>query len=170
MRNTRVPALLLCIVALIVGVAGTATAGRLLTGADIKDGSVTGKDVRDGSLTKKEFTGSLRGEPGPAGPAGPTGPAGPRGPAGPQGPSGVSGLQYQIAAQVIGANKTETWSVTCPPGRQVVGGGASSSDRYYATMLESAPLDNGVGWVISMRNQGSAAFTAYAWAACVLVS
>jgi hypothetical protein len=97
-KTRLAPTLLQCVVALLVGIGGTATAAKPITGAQIKDGSVhgrdrangsvTGKDVKNGSLTKKDFTGSLQGVPGPAGPEGPAGPAGSTGPAGPQGPAG----------------------------------------------------------------------------------
>lgn len=71
-------------VSLFVGGAGAA---RLITGADIKNGSVTGKDIKNRSLVGKDFAaGQL--PSGPAGPAGATGPAGPTGPAGEQGPTG----------------------------------------------------------------------------------
>lgn len=71
-------------VSLFVGGAGAA---QLITGADIKNGSVTGKDIKNRSLVGKDFAaGQL--PSGPAGPAGETGPAGPQGPIGEQGPTG----------------------------------------------------------------------------------
>jgi hypothetical protein len=58
------------LVALLVVSGSSATAASLITGKQIKDGSVTGKDVRNRSLTPADFLGSVRGKPGPQGPAG----------------------------------------------------------------------------------------------------
>jgi hypothetical protein len=73
-------------VALLVALGGTSTAqpvrdaaARLLTGSQVKDGSLTGKDVKDRSLTPRDFKGSVKGARGPAGAAGATGPTGPAG-------------------------------------------------------------------------------------------
>jgi hypothetical protein len=106
------------------------------------------------SLTPVDYTGSL---PGPVGPQGPTGP---------QGPAGVSGLQYVVNPLGIAAGQTETWSADCPADKKVVGGGVSSNNPYYARVVESAPLDNGAGWYVGMRNQSPTGFSAYAWAVC----
>jgi hypothetical protein len=95
-----------------------AQAGRLITGQDIKDGSITTADVANGSLKSKDFApGAL-----PAGPAGPPGapgapgipgtpgsdgqkgavgdrgPAGPAGAQGPMGPSGVVATVFRAGA------------------------------------------------------------------------
>jgi hypothetical protein len=94
--RTRHVALALAALVLVSG--GSATAGSMITGKQIKDGTVTGKDVKDRSLTAVDLapgtipTGGAGapGAPGPAGPAGATGPQGPAGapgPAGPQGPA-----------------------------------------------------------------------------------
>lgn len=79
-----------------LAVGGSATAARLLTGKDIRNGSLTGADVRDGSLTARDLRpGSLpsgsRGPAGPAGPAGLQGAPGTPGAAGPAGPPGEAG-------------------------------------------------------------------------------
>lgn len=93
----------------------TQTAVRLVTGKQVKDGTLTGRDVKDGSLSSRDFAGVLaggagpqgeRGASGPQGAAGdpgatgadggkgergatgPSGPAGPEGDTGPQGPPG----------------------------------------------------------------------------------
>lgn len=174
MRTTRTtrrtPVLLLAVVALLVGIAGTATAAKLITGAQIQDGSVTGKDVKNGSLTKRDLTGSLRGETGPPGPEGPAGPAGPAGSVGPQGRPGVSGLTYPTVARVITADKSESWSVPCPAGKKAVGGGVSSVHAFRTTIRQSAPLNDGAGWTVIFHNGNGYTVTAYAWAACVNAS
>lgn len=69
--------------------AGTATAGKLITGGQIQNGTVTGADVKQGTLKAKHLTdgakASLVGSAGPVGPAGPAGPEGAVGPAGKDG-------------------------------------------------------------------------------------
>lgn len=70
---------------LIVATAGTATAAKLITGNQIKDGTITAKDLSK-SLRQKI---SKTGKPGATGPAGATGVAGMTGPAGATGPTGV---------------------------------------------------------------------------------
>src|SRR3954451_17378322 len=73
--------------AMFLALAGGATAAVLITGKDVKDGSLTGADVKNHSLVRKDFkSGQL-----PAGARGPQGVAGPIGPIGPQGAKGDTG-------------------------------------------------------------------------------
>lgn len=73
------------VLAFVLGVAvagaGTATAARLITGKQIKNGSITYKDLSPGVKEKLNQTGP-NGTPGPKGEPGPSGPGGPAGPAG----------------------------------------------------------------------------------------
>ena len=84
-------ALLLVLMAtLLLGFAGSATAGVVITGKQIKDGTITsrdlrngdlrGLDVKDGSLTQAEFDVQIIGMTGPAGDQGSTGAPGTAGP------------------------------------------------------------------------------------------
>jgi hypothetical protein len=114
------PATIIASIALLAALSGTAVAGGLITGAQIKDNTVssldltngnvksidvlnnslTSLDVRNGTLRPVDFApGVLKGAgagpagaQGPAGPQGAPGPAGPQGPAGPAGPQGGPGL------------------------------------------------------------------------------
>lgn len=82
---------------------GGAVAGSLITGAQIKDGTVTTHDIRDETLRLSDLgpkalaavkKGGAAGPVGPAGAAGAAGQVGPVGAAGqvgPQGPAGASG-------------------------------------------------------------------------------
>lgn len=81
-RRARVVAALLA-GALLAGAVATAGAAKLLTGRDVKDGSITLKDLAKPVRTKLATARA----PGPAGPAGP---AGAPGAAGAPGPPGVS--------------------------------------------------------------------------------
>lgn len=83
-----------------------AEAAKMITGKQIKNGTVTSADIKNnnlksadiknGSLKAKDFAaGQLpagpKGDTGPAGPKGDTGPAGPKGDTGPAGPAGAKG-------------------------------------------------------------------------------
>lgn len=84
--------------ALVIAVGSTgvaADAASLITGKDIKDGSIQKVDLSTGVQAKLAKTGAVGpvGPVGPAGPKGDTGPAGAQGPAGPAGPRGPEGMQ-----------------------------------------------------------------------------
>ena len=89
--------------------AGSATAGptvkKLITGQDIKDGSIGLVDLS--STTKT----SLKGQRGAAGSQGPAGAKGDTGPAGPAGPQGAKGDTGATGAQGIQGPKGDTGSV-----------------------------------------------------------
>lgn len=95
-------------IAVFVSLGGTSYAALVVTGANIKDGSLTGTDVRNSSLTGTDLRNgsiglldiadtaeaALRGRVGDAGPpgaAGSTGAAGAKGDTGPIGPRGIQG-------------------------------------------------------------------------------
>jgi hypothetical protein len=130
--RTLSPATVIAALALLFSLSGTAVAGALITGANVKNNSLTGldvkneslgtADVKNGSLLPKDFkAGAL--PAGPQGPAGPAGPAGPVGPAGPQGPSGVSGLEIVYENTLNDSDTQKSVLATCPAGKKVVGGG-----------------------------------------------
>lgn len=96
------PAMIVAFAALCLALSGTAMAARsLITGKDIKDGSVTSADIQNGSLTAKDFkkgqipagAKGAKGDPGPAGPAGAAGASGAAGAAGAPGAPGKDGTQ-----------------------------------------------------------------------------
>lgn len=81
-RGTTIVAFL---IGLLVATAGTATAAKLITGKQIKDGSVALKDLSKGVRSQI----AKAGKPGATGPPGPAGPQGAKGDAGPStGPAG----------------------------------------------------------------------------------
>ncbi|HWU24039.1 MAG TPA: collagen-like protein [Nocardioides sp.] len=107
----RVPLVLGSVALLVAGATAGATATSLITGAQIKDGTVTGRDVKDGSLGTRDLAASaraqLRGQTGPSGAPGspgPTGPSGEPGSPGPTGPSGPSGAPGAPGAPQIGSS------------------------------------------------------------------
>ncbi len=107
LRIIRVsPAMVVAVVALLAATAGTAVgqdavtaAKKLVTGKQIKNGSVTGKDINNGSLTGKDFAGGggPKGGTGSQGPVGTKGAAGAQGPAGPKGADGAKGAAGGVA-------------------------------------------------------------------------
>jgi hypothetical protein len=195
-RHRRLATALLAVLALSIGLGGTAAAVTLITGKQIKDGSVRGRDIGNGSLTgadvadrslsATDFNGSVQGPAGPGGPAGPPGPQGPKGDPGtpgakgdpgipgtpgPQGPAGMTGLRYAIAEGVtVNAGSSVAISTSCD-GQKVLGGGvATDPDTDKTRVAQDAPLDNGAGWYVKVRNDGASAVTAYGWAVCATVS
>ena len=122
LRRPRVPQLtsahLIAVAAVVLAMAGSATAASLITGAQIKDNTVTGRDIKDKSLTlvdvKPSAAKALKGKRGPAGKQGPKGVKGDTGPRGVDGPQGVPGPTGPAGP---GLQKPPT------PGQLVVGGG-----------------------------------------------
>lgn len=150
----------LAILALVVSLSTTATAALMVTGKQVKNGSLTGKDVRDASLAVVDLDPTvlshLQGLAGPAGPKGDIGPQGPKGdpgapgaagPAGPAGPA-VTADDYRVIVSSVEASKGGTWSVKawCPDwtGWVAVGGGGAwseeGSDGGTSTLAGSAPV------------------------------
>jgi hypothetical protein len=87
--NLPAPVVLAAIVVVLLG--GTATAAHLISGKQIKNGSITGVDVKNKSLTAADFRGSVVGVQGPTGAQGATGSQGATGARGPTGPKGATG-------------------------------------------------------------------------------
>jgi hypothetical protein len=99
-RAMSSPAMIVACIAVVLAMTGSALAARdLITGADIKDGSITRADLSGRTISslkgKRGPSGSAGrdGFAGPAGPQGSTGPQGDRGPAGPPGPQGDEGVR-----------------------------------------------------------------------------
>lgn len=107
-RRRRSPALPVAVLALLLGMGGTAYAAVSVTGANVVNGSLTGKDVRNESLTGKDVRGLTRTDfapgqlpsaaEGTTGGTGPQGPKGDPGPAGAQGPRGLTGATGSTGA------------------------------------------------------------------------
>jgi hypothetical protein len=108
------PGLVVAMVALFVALSGTAvaTTSMLITGKQVKNGSLTGADVKNRSLTPRDFRGSVRGPQGLPGPAGPQGPQGPQGPHGPQGPPNPNGLENQ--GLILVSSSSSSWVPAWP--------------------------------------------------------
>ena len=81
----------LIILGLVIGAAGTATAAKLITGKDIKNGTITAKDIKPGTIGEKQLSGSVKSKLNATGTQGSQGPKGDAGATGQQGPKGDPG-------------------------------------------------------------------------------
>lgn len=155
------------IVGLVLATAGTATAARLITSKDIKNGTITEKDLSKPVRSKLNATGAVgpKGETGPQGPKGDPGPKGEPGDRGPAGPSWATagtagGTSTQSTPDLTGytmqgfpqtftmpqagpvlAATTVTISITC-----TATSGSCFTD--WALGIDGTPL-KGSGWGVS---------------------
>ena len=134
--------------------AGTgATASLLISGKQIKNGSVTSKDIKNRSLKVKDLSRKSRSRL--AGATGATGPRGATGATGPQGPAGLSGFEVITSSVPLTGLLTGTTSAVCPAGKQALSatGGTStpilgvltqvtrtSDTAFKATALSALPI------------------------------
>lgn len=156
-----------------------ATAGvqALITGAQIKDGTVASRDIRNGTIARADIApatlSTLRGQTGAPGPAGPAGPAGPQGPQGPAGPAAQIDYTAAYSAPTVVAPGQSGFAVAlCPPDTLAFGPGQHlenvSAGRL--ALMESFPVaaaDRRSGWQVTMLNVGTSAATFTARAYCL---
>ena len=103
-RNTRfVPALLLALAVLVGGVAGTATAAKLITSKQIQNETIKSKDVKNGSLKEKDLRPKVKAKL--------------------NAPS-VKGYEVVTETVLVGSGSQETLFVACPLGKVVMSGGS----------------------------------------------
>lgn len=140
----RVRTALICGVVLAVGLAATAGASRLITGSQIKNGSIGLVDL------SKSARRALAGK---AGPAGPAGPQGAQGPAGATGPAALNAIHTVVSPRVTIPPGESSYDVQqaggpsleadCPPGQVVVGTGFNDSVGYVAFVESFGTLVGG---------------------------
>jgi hypothetical protein len=106
--------------ALIFSLAGTATAAGslIITGAQVKRGSLTGENIADHSIGARKLTlhaiASLQGARGARGPAGAPGATGPAGTAGARGPAGTPGTPGPAGTTINAAGYATTPDQSVP--------------------------------------------------------
>lgn len=107
----------------VIAIAGTATAAQLITGAQVKNGTLTLKDFKASDRNKLK---------GPKGPGGSQGPAGAQGPAGPQGPAGARGATGSAGPTGLtgGTGPTGRTGATGPTGATGSTGATGPSDAF----------------------------------------
>lgn len=156
------PAMVVAVVAVVLAMTGSAFAARsLLTGEDIKDGSITKADLAPSAVSSaKQGKRGPRGRSGPAGkqgeqgeqgPEGPVGPRGERGPTGATGPAGPAGPPGTTGAKGAkgddGADGPQG-----PEGPQGPAGPAGSGANLVASGFPSSPVD--VGTPLAIGSSG----------------
>ena len=132
----RTRALVGFIVGVVVATAATAGAASLITGKQIKDGTIQLKDL---SASAKK---ALRGTPGPRGPQGETGAQGQPGPQGSTGPAGAKGDKgdpgtslFDAATIPSGVTVRGSWG-----GRYIAAIGAAGTQQNSYLLTYSFPL------------------------------
>jgi hypothetical protein len=142
------------VVALFVALGSSATAAVLITGKNVKNGSLTGADiknsslgsgdVKDGRLLAKDFK---RGQL-PAGPQGRPGATGAAGPAGPAGPRGATGATTVVVRSAVGSDAYQGVA-SCQPGERATGGGVVPNGGGATYVYQSRPAETSgtpTGW------------------------
>lgn len=121
-RKLLHPATLIALAALLVALEAPTYAARLISGTQLKPGSVGSKQLRNAGVAERDLSRGVRtklartGTPGPQGPAGAAGPAGPAGPKGDPGtpapapscPAGTT-LHEQACIETARREPLATW-------------------------------------------------------------
>jgi len=170
--------LLLVVLALLLTFTGSATATRLVTGKQIKNGSATGADirtsslrgadVRDGSLDVQDLYRERARQLVP--PDGDIGPEGPKGPPGDRGVSGLRSISYQRsqAFNLAPGSKIDQF-VPCPPDRLALSGGSSFYGNDLGPLiLQSAPSSDRLSWHVKVENNTFTSVSVFLWAVCAI--
>lgn len=129
----RLTQTIVIVVALVAAGAGSATAARLITGKQIKDGSITKRDLRTGTLQA-----GPQGAPGPAGAPGAPGAAGAKGDKGDPGEPGARGPSDVFIHRLDG-NRTLSSPTTRTAATQTLPGPGTYAVR--ATLNITPTLD-----------------------------
>jgi hypothetical protein len=167
---TRKAAALL-VAAVVLAVAGTATAAKsLITGKEILNGSVTGLDLANGTVAgldikKKTLTaahfkpGQLKA--GPVGPQGPAGQQGQQGQQGPQGAPGIAGREIVSLTTIVSSGDQKFLTLACPSGKVALGGGGQilypAGNWVGSEVALSSSRPSATGWVVRALEAGPVA-------------
>ena len=102
--TTHFTKLVVIVAAIAVVGGGTAVAAKLITGKQIKNGTITGKDLKAKTLGPKQLnSAALASLQGPAGEQGPKGEKGEAGTVGPTGPAGANGVSKALVRTFAGS-------------------------------------------------------------------
>ena len=161
--HTAVPALLLALAVLVVGVAGTATAAKLITGKQIKNETITAKDVKNGSLKEADLKPGVKAK---------------------LNAPNVAGLRGRHRDRdLVGSGSQETVYVACTAGKVVTAGGSLWENTSVETVLISSLPQRVIrgdallyddpqpgfadGWKVEARHNGLDPQDLTAYAICV---
>jgi hypothetical protein len=163
-RRLPSPAMIVALIALFVALSGSATAALMITGANIKNGTVTGYDLKNGSVTgydlktdavtgAKVKNGTLMASDFEAG----------------QLPAGVSGLEVVTGSPTtLFAGQSGYAQAYCPGGKRAIsgGGGASEDDVRISNVGVWGQAHAGVR-ATNLKAIGSVEL--YAWVLCAKI-
>ncbi len=170
--NTSSVSMAIAVSALFVAAGGPAQAASLITGLNIRNGSITGADIRNSSLTgadvrNNSLTGSdvknLRrgdfaagqlpaGATGPAGPAGPKGDTGPTGAGGATGPAGPEGPSRWLLVNRAGAIEAQSGGFRIA---NAYPAGSAGEGNVYIDSGDANLANNAIVASIALENQYS---------------
>jgi hypothetical protein len=164
--------MVVAVVALLVAMSGSAVAASLITGEQIKDGTIQTKDISKTTRAK------LAGPAGPTGERGPAGPAGRNGKDGNDGALGISHTTVRLAQAEVAPHSSGVARAHCLPGEEATGGGGDLAaaggaldriDRTEPTSGEEATPEGSSpdGWLARGFNDENVAQTLTAYAVCV---
>jgi hypothetical protein len=78
--------------------------------------------------------------------------------------------QHISSGVVLGTKVAIPTQANCTAGKKALGGGASSNGPL-TYVIDSAPTDDGAGWVVRSRNTSDTTeATVYAWVTCANVA
>lgn len=157
-----VPAIVLALAVLVVGLAGTATAAKLITGKQIKNSSVTAADIKNGTLGEADLNKKVKDKL--------NAPA-------------VKGYEVVTQSESIPTAGQGTVNVACTAGKVAVAGGGTwddstvsneivaSSPRFVirgdALLFDEPKPGFADGWMVEGRHNGLDPHTLTAYVVCV---
>jgi hypothetical protein len=146
--------IIVLVAALFVVLTSTATAAKLITGAQIKNGSIGLVDLSakaKKALRGKQGPQGLPGAQGAPGTPGAPGAPGAQGPAGGFDPSKV--MYVKGDAVVVGPEEFGSVTATCPGGNRAISGGWLVQSEGDVTEVDgSHPNDDGTSWTVVVYN------------------
>ncbi|MEA2478697.1 MAG: hypothetical protein QOJ07_619 [Thermoleophilaceae bacterium] len=171
-----VPLWLVVILMMVVGGGSATAASKLITGKQIKDGSLTGKDIKDHSIGAKDLSkaiklgnGTVVSGQGSDGAPGTNGTNGTNGTPGQNGTNAFGELVYKVAGPFdSNAGGLDSGSVDCGDGMKAIGGGAYGDADSGQSISASAPSTASGNvdpsrWQVWMNNGGGdSTFSVYA--------
>lgn len=169
----RARLIVVVVAVLVVSTMGGAAAAALITGRQIKDGTVTGRDIRDQSLRPRDARSGLvrAGRQGPEGAPGPDGPAGASGPAGRNGLGGLTTV-VSPSAVAVPPNASVTAEIACPDGMTALGGGVGGANQTavdHMVMTRSMPTAPLGGWSVGVFNFDASDIGVFLWVQCAAI-
>jgi hypothetical protein len=147
------PSIIVALIAVVLAAAGAGAAStKLLTGRDIRDGTIAAKDLSPALRAQIQRTGrpGLRGAPGERGPAGP---AGANGTPGGFDPAKVTYVSSEQTPLVLANGRDATVSAACPSGSRAISGGLTAISP--VLLKASSAAANGSAWTVSIRDEGT---------------